>query len=196
MARDEYLHSWAFCYMMLHNPNYSKRFHSLGNAFVAEQRDIFDDYFAPARDKIEFEHQLFLQHASIGYRVDLCAWDWSRRFTALEAGQSHKTCVAAGRGFQPSGVSVTGGQRYAYEAEGHWSLSAGGLPIDANGDVDGAGRLVGVVLNDRTLSEPFPLGTQGTLKPPTSGKLYLRCQDAWNEISDNSGQINLTISSK
>ena len=22
MARDEYLHSWAFCYMMLHNPNY------------------------------------------------------------------------------------------------------------------------------------------------------------------------------
>jgi hypothetical protein len=195
-ARDEYLHSWAFCYMMLHNPNYSKRFHSLGNAFVADQRVGFDDFFASARDKIEFEHQLFLKHVSIGYRVDLCAWDWSRRFTTLEVGRTHKTCVVAGKGFQPSGVTVTKGQRYAYEAEGRWSLSAEGRQIDADGDGEGAGRLFGVVLNDRTLSEPFPLGTNGTLVSPTSGKLYLRCSDAWNELADNTGQLNITISSK
>jgi hypothetical protein len=194
MARDEYLHSWAFCYMMLHNPNYSKRFRGLGYAFVAEQRDVFDEFFAPARDRIEFEHQLFLKHASIGYRVDLCAWDWSHRFTTLEIGQTHKTCVSAGRGFQASGLTVTSGRRYRYEADGSWSLSVNGQQIDANGDQEGSGRLLGIILNDLTLSEPFPLGTNGTLKSPASGKLYLRCADAWNEIADNVGQISISIS--
>lgn len=196
MARDEYLHSWAFCYMMLHNPNYSKRFRGLGNAFVAEQKVDFDDFFAPARDKIEFEHQLFLKQISIGYRVDLCAWDWSHRFTTLEPGRTHKTSVVAGKGFQPSGVNVTKGKRYAYEAKGQWSLSPVGEPIDANGDKEGAGRLFGIVLNDRTLGEPFPLGANGTLASPANGKLYLRCLDAWNELADNTGQLNITISAK
>lgn len=196
LARDEYLHSWAFCYMMLHNPNYSKRFRSLGNAYIAEQRDVFDDFFASARDKIEFEHQLFLKHAAVGYRVDLCAWDWSHRFKTLEAGQTHVTCVVAGKGFQASGLTVTSGQRYRYEAVGNWSLSADGHLIDANGDGEGAGRLLGAVLIDHTLSEPFALGTNGTLISPTSGKLYLRCHDAWNEIADNAGQIDITIRSQ
>jgi len=195
-ARHEYLHSWAFCYMMLHNPNYSKRFRSLGNVFVAEQRDAFDDFFAPVRDKIEFEHQLFLKHASVGYRVDLCAWDWSSPFRTLSAKESHKTCVAAGKGFQASGVTVTSGQRYDFQAEGLWLLSADGQQADANGDQDRAGQLVGVVLNDCTLGEPFALGASGTLRPSTSGKLYLRCHDAWNEIADNTGQITVTISGR
>jgi len=69
-----------------------------------------------------------------------------------------------------------------------------GQQIDANGDQEGSGRLLGIVLNDLTLSEPFPLGTNGTLKSPASGKLYLRCADAWNEISDNVGQISISIS--
>lgn len=192
-ARDEYLHSWAFCYMMLHNPNYSKRFHSLGNVYIVEQRNAFDEFFAPVRDRIEFEHRLFLKQASVGYRVDLCSWDWGSRFQTLSVGESHKTRVAAGRGFQASGVTVTRGQLYDYQSEGQWSLSANGQPADADGDDDQAGQLIGVVLNDRTLSEPFPLGTGGSLRPATSGKLYLRCRDVWNEIADNTGQITVMI---
>ncbi|MEX0819971.1 MAG: hypothetical protein WD070_10285, partial [Pirellulaceae bacterium] len=133
-ARAEYLHSWAFCYMMLHNPNFSVRFRSLGNVFIADQRNAFDDFFAPARDKIEFEYQFLLKHAAQGYRVDLCSWDWDHRFAALDAGQSHKTCVAAGKGFQASGVTVTSGRRYRYESEGRWSLSPDGQQISADGD--------------------------------------------------------------
>lgn len=193
-ARAEYLHSWAFCYMMLHNPNYSKRFRSLGNAFIAEQRDVFDEFFASARDKIEFEHQLFLKNASIGYRVDLCAWDWNHRFKGLTTGQSHTTSVLAARGFQPAGVTVSNRQCYDYRTKGKWKLSWEGQELDADGNVEGGGILIGVVLTDQTLSDPFPLGTNGTLKAPTSGKLYLRCQDAWNEIADNAGQIDFTIS--
>lgn len=196
LARDEYLHSWAFCYMMLHNPNYSKRFHSLGNVFVTEQRNAFDDFFAPVRDKIEFEHQLFLKHASVGYRVDLCSWDWAASFRTLAAGESQKIGIDAGKGFQASGVTVTSGQLYDFQAEGQWSLSMDGQPLDANGDKSRAGQLVGVVMSDRMLSEPFPLGTGGTLKPATSGRLYLRCHDAWNEIADNTGRIIVTISGR
>ncbi len=195
-ARDEYLHSWAFCYMMLHNPNYSKRFHSLGNVFIVEQRNAFDDFFAPVRDKIDFEHQLFLKHASVGYRVDLCSWDWAAPFRPLPAGESQKVCVAAGKGFQASGVTVTSGQLYDFQAAGQWSLSKDGQPLDADGDKSRAGQLVGVVLNDRTLGETFPLGASGTFKPVTSGRLYLRCRDAWNEIADNTGEITVMISGK
>ncbi|MDA1054965.1 MAG: hypothetical protein O3C40_31465 [Planctomycetota bacterium] len=192
-ARDEYLHSWAFCYMMLHNPNYSKRFRSLGNVFIAEQRNAFDDFFAPVRDKIEFEHQLFLKHASVGYRVDLCSWDWNHRFTTSVAGETQKTRVVAARGFQASGVTVNRDTRYDYQTEGRWSLSADGQQTDADGGENRAGQLVGVVLDDRTLGEPFLLGISGTFQPATSGNLYLRCHDAWNEISDNTGQMTVTI---
>lgn len=195
-ARDEYLHSWAFCYMMLHNPNYSKRFHSLGNVFVAEQRNAFDDFFAPVRDKIEFEHRLFLKNASVGYRVDLCSWDWGTAFRTLSAGESHETSVVAGKGYQASGVSVVSGRQYGFQATGRWSLAPTGQQVDANGDSVQAGQLVAVVLDDRTLGEPFPLGTDGTFQPATSGKLYLRCRDAWNEIADNTGQITVTIRGK
>ncbi|MCA9123495.1 MAG: hypothetical protein H6822_03255 [Planctomycetaceae bacterium] len=193
-ARAEYLHSWAFCYMMLHNPNYSKRFRSLGNAFIAEQRDAFDEFFASARDRIEFEHRQFLRNASVGYRVDLCAWDWSRRFKTLARGQSNTTRVLAARGFQPTGVTITNGQRLTYQTTGKWKLSPTGQELDAAGNLDGGGLLIGVVLTDRTLSNPFPFGTSGTLEPPASGQLYLRCNDAWNEIADNTGQIDITIS--
>lgn len=192
-ARDEYLHSWAFCYMMLHNPNYSKRFRSLGNAFVAEQREAFDDFFAPVRDQIEFEHRFFLKRASEGYRVDLCAWDWNHRFVSLASGKPHKTLTHADRGFQPSGVSVLRGERYNYLATGQWSLLSDGQLTDANGDEHHAGRLIGIVLNDHTLSEPFALGTSGTWRPTTSGNLYLRCEDAWNELADNTGQMKVTF---
>jgi hypothetical protein len=196
LAREEYLHSWAFCYMMLHNPNYSKRFRSLGNVFIQDQRNAFDDIFGSVRHRIDFEYELFLNHAKDGYRVDLCAWDWNPNFTKLTSGESNKTRIHACKGFQTSGVTVTSGRRYKYKADGQWTLTSGADPMDANGDRNRNGQLVGIILNDRTLSKPFQLGISGTLRPTTSGKLYLRCQDAWNEIADNAGQVSVTITRK
>jgi len=192
IARDEYLRSWAFCYLLLHNPNYAPRFRSLGNVFVEKQRDAFDEFFSPVREQIEFEHRFFLEHLAVGYRVDLCRWDWSADFRPLQPSCSHTARVAAARGFQASGLTLSAGQRYHYRAAGAWSLSADGGVTDADGEA-GRGRLVGVVLSEMRLGKAFPLGVEGSFHAPADGLLYLRCEDAWNELADNQGHVDVTF---
>ena len=61
-----------------------------------------------------------------------------------------------------------------------------------------AGQLVGIVLtfDEKTgyhLSKPFSLGRFGTFTAPATGNLYLRCNDRWNEIADNLGEVSALI---
>jgi len=188
-ARDEYLRSWAFCYMLLHNPNYAKRFRAVRTLLLSEQPGTFDSCFDAVRDEIDFEYEFLLDHVAVGYRVDLCRWDWQTRFRPLEGHHSHRTLVEAARGFQASGLEVVAGQRYNCEAEGQWSTGAGCETTDADGREDDASRLVGVVMNAFKLGEPFLLGTNSSFVAPMDGRLHLRCNDAWNELSDNEGHI-------
>lgn len=194
-ARDEYLRSWALCYMLLHNPNYAKRFRTLGNQFVTKKSAAFDAFFAPVRDEIDFEYRFLLAHVAAGYRIDLCRWDWRTRFRPLDAGRSHTTRIVAARGFQAAGLTVVAGQRYTYQADGRWSTSANPGDTDADGGAGDAGRLVGVVMDAFKLSDPLLLGAQGSFKAPTNGRLYLRCNDGWNEVADNTGQVEVKFHS-
>lgn len=73
-------------------------------------------------------------------------------------------------------------------------------PDDASGgnEAPSAGQLVGIVLiydedAGYRLSKPFNLGRYGTFTAPARGNLYLRCNDKWNEIADNSGTISASI---
>ncbi len=194
LARDEYLRSWAFCYMLLHNPNYAPRFRSLGQVFVSQQREAFDEFFSSVRGQMAFEYQFLLTHVDVGYRVDLCRWDWNTKSRPLESGQTHKATVLAARGYQASGLTVVAGQRYQYQADGRWSIDSTTDSVDANGQTSGAGRLVGVVLTDMSLGESFVLGARGNFEAPADGTLYLRCQDGWNELGDNQGRITIRFS--
>lgn len=194
-ARDEYLRSWALCYMLLHNPNYSKRFRTVGQLLVADRRGAFEELFDPVRAEIAFEYEFLLEHMSDGYRVDLCRWDWRTRFRPLDGGQTHHSRVAAARGFQASGAEVVAGQQYSYEADGRWSTHSDSGSTDADGRADDSGRLVGVVLNGFKLGKPFTLGVRGTFEAPSTGRLYLRCGDAWNEVGDNEGKIVVRFTS-
>ena len=194
-ARDEYLHSWAFCYMLLHNSNYSKRFRVLGNRLVTKQPGKFDEHFASVRNEIAFEYRFLLERVGDGYRIDLCRWDWRTKFRPLELNRSHKTRVVAARGFQASGLSVVAGEQYTYQTAGRWSTSAEPGDTDADGGAADGGRLVGVVMKGYELSEPLLLGTHGSFESPASGRLYLRCNDAWNEVADNAGQVEVSLRS-
>lgn len=193
-ARDEYLRSWAFCYMLLHNPNYSKRFRAVGGLMVTKQHGAFDSFFEPVRQEIAFEYNFLLDHLTAGYRVDLCRWDWQTRFRPLQRGISYTTRVAAARGFQASGVEVVAGQHYACQSDGHWQMAAEGERTDANGSAGDSGRLVGVVMSAFELGKPFLLGTESRFKASTNGHLYLRCNDGWNQLADNRGQITVKFS--
>ena len=66
--------------------------------------------------------------------------------------------------------------------------------MTAQGNSRGAGKLVGAILQDYVLSEPFELGAKNSgFVAPESGQLYLRCQEKWSALADNEGQINVFI---
>ena len=190
---QNYAWRWALCHMLENNPNYTARFRALGLAYLNGAPAHFADTFAGMLEEIAFEYRFFLAHFDQGYRVDLCSWDWKRKFKPLASGASVAARVNAQRGWQPSGVIVEPGEKYQYRTSGTWQLSKGGGQLSADGESDGRGRLEAVVLRDFLLSRPFALGVQGSFEPPDGGQLYVRCRDDWNSLADNRGAVSVKL---
>jgi hypothetical protein len=72
-------------------------------------------------------------------------------------------------------------------------VTKSGKKLTADGDDEGKGKLVGILFEDYKLSEPFELGANSEWTATGNGNLYLRCQDNWNSIADNSGTIAVKI---
>jgi hypothetical protein len=194
-AREDYLWAWALCHFLVHNPNYSTRFRQLGESYLTGRDDSFERGFGPMAREMDFEYRLFLEQVATGHRPDLCAWDWDARFRVPAAGEIVRRRVLAARGWQPSGLSLAANRRYAFRTEGAWSTRSEG-PL---GSADGGarrGRLVGAVMSDFRLGEPFPLGTEGTFTAPSAGNLYLRCADEWDGIGDNRGEVTVHLTAR
>jgi hypothetical protein len=190
---QNYAWRWALCHVLETNPNFTARFRALGLAYLHGAPARFGDSFGGMLDEIDFEYRFFLAHFDQGYRVDLCGWDWKRKFKELPTGASLGARVNAQRGWQPSGILVSVNQNYEYSASGTWQTSKDAGETTADGDPSGAGRLEAAIFKDFTLSESFPLGSHGTFTPPASGQLHLRCRDPWNELADNRGIVTIKI---
>lgn len=187
---QNYAWRWALCHLLANNQNYSTRFHPLGMALLHGQRTSFTDVYGPMANEISFEYLQFLQNFDIGYRVDLCNWDWNAKHNKLTS-RPVRAKVKAAAGWQPARITVQADSIYRYSTEGHWSVTAQKEQLSAAGQDDGTGRLEGVVFHDYELTEPFELGKGGEFTPPIDGKLFLRCRDRWNELADNSGEITV-----
>ncbi len=187
-----YARRWALCHLLVNNENYAGRFRALGLNYLSGAKPRFEQVFAGQLDEIDFELREFTAHVEQGYRADLCRWDWQRKFQDAAKTQTSARILAQ-RGWQPSGAILKEGQQYAYAASGTWRSAADAEATKADGDFRGQGRLEGVVLSDFQLSEPFPLGENGTFTAPEDGRLYLRCRDDWNALADNSGFVNVKI---
>jgi hypothetical protein len=189
-----YAWSWLACYLLENNPNYRARFRAMGQDFLANEENTFGKRFDPLAKQLTFEYEFTVAHLAPGYRVDLCAWDWEKRFRPLVGARPVRARVEAARGYQASGLLLSAGQAYTFEASGSWTTGAHDRPITADGSVHGAGRLEAVVLRDYQLSEPFLLGERGSFSAPCDGQLYLRCRDNWSELGDNEGSVLVTLS--
>lgn len=188
-----YAWRWALCYLLANNPNYSRRFKHLGANMMAGNDDSFDKAFGEESDRISFEYDQFIENFDNGYRADLCAWDWSVEATKLTDSKPVNLLVNAQRGWHPTPVQVVAGQKYDVIAQGNWRLSQDGPQIDADGQPSRRGKLVGTVLHNYKLSEPFELGSNFSFVAVDDGQLYVRCLDDWNSIADNSGEIKVYI---
>jgi hypothetical protein len=146
--------------------------------------------------EISFEYLFFLKHFDIGYRADLCHWDWHKKYIPLRGSRAITVKVDALRGWQAAGINVTAGQEYEFASTGSWKTAKESPLVAADGEEDGTGRLVGIVMKDFELGEPFDLGSYGSFAAPSDGKLYLRCQDAWPKIADNAGKLSVRLKLK
>jgi hypothetical protein len=198
---QNYAWRWALCHLLANNPNYADRFRPLGLGLLTEQPVTFELVYGPMATEICFEYLFFLKHFDVGYRADLCAWDWKKKFKPLRTGTITATVAAKG-GWQPTGAIVAQGEQFDFSAEGTWKLAKGGEATSADG-VTGRGKLVGMVMKDFALegslkledylSEPFDLGGYGTFTAPQDGKLYVRCSDGFCELADNTGSIKVKL---
>jgi len=193
---QNYAWRWALCHLLANNTNYSAKFRPLGLAILTEKNATFEQTYGDMADEISFEYKFFLKHVDVGYRADLCSWDWKRKFLVLKGPTSLTAKVSAQRGWQATGATLVAGQPYEYTAKGTWQTGSDKKPINADGDSDGAGRLEGILMDKFELTEPFDLAAEGTYTSAVKGNLYLRCKDAWSELADNKGQISVKLKAK
>ena len=189
-----YAWRWALCQLLANNPNYSDRFKALGIAMMTGVPGAsFESVYGPVAREVSFEYDFFVRTLDNGYRTDLCAWQWGRKFQVVPTARHATARVQARYGWQASGIKLQSGQSYDYVAEGTWKIAADGDDLDADGRDDGRGRLVGVLMYDYQLGERLELGTRGTLIAPQDGDLYLRCQNDWNRIADHQGSVTIHL---
>ena len=185
-----YAWRWALCHLLANNPNYAKRFKQLGIAIMSKGPDSFDNAFGPIASSISFEYDQFIQNFGNGYRVDLCVWDWKSKPRKLSKTAKTKVVVDAQAGWQATKLKVTHTTAYDFAAQGNWKTDPQ-IETDADGTSDGSGRLEAVIYNDFELSEPFDLGKRGSFTASQDGHLFVRCKDAWTDLSNNDGQISV-----
>lgn len=189
-----YAWRWALCHLLANNPNYNEQFRGLGIAMMSGQPDTFESAYGQVAPQISFEYAQFVQHVANGYRVDLCAWQWDKRFLGLRGGRKAKVDIRAAYGWQASGVEVEAGVTYRIQTAGTWKVDGLTEGCTGDGEESGEGRVLGVVMTNFELSEPIELGADMTFTVPVSGLLYLRCQDEWVALADNEGSLEVTLS--
>jgi len=190
---QNYAWRWALCHLLANNTNYQKRFRPLGLALLQKKATSFEQVYGSMADEIIFEYLLFLENMQTGYRMDLCSWNWKARPRVLKGTRPLKVDVEAKSGWQPTKAQLTKGEEYEFTTEGTWSTLENGDPVNANGDEQGVGKLVGILFNDYKLSEEFEIGAYGKFTAPADGHLFVRCKDEWGTIADNDGEIEFQI---
>lgn len=198
-----YAWRWALCYLLANNPNYSKRFHQLGVNLMVEKEDSYKKAFGANADRIAFEYDQFIANFDNGYRPDLCIWQWRDDAQAI-GDKRAKISVDAQQGWQATGILLEQGERYDFICPGSkdesgkrvapsWQIRKDKI-VSPSGNARGDGRLIGAILSEYKLSEPFEIGSkQLAAEVPTSGQLYVRCREKWNALGDNDGKVNVYV---
>lgn len=190
-----YAWRWALCHFLATNPNYAKDFRQLGIALMRKRRGAsFENTWRRKASELTFEYHQFLKHLEAGLRADLIAWQWGGKWTRPNAGRGLQRKIQAARGWQATGAIVESGVSYETRTKGEWKISADSAMLDADGDDQGQGRLIGVIMNDRfELSGQFEIGADSDFVASGDGHLYVRCQERMSLIGDNDGEVNFAI---
>jgi len=204
-AKRPYAWSWALCSFLDKHPNYRDRFrelvrHSSEPGFEGRLQEAYRN-----EPRLNPEWQLFLAHMEEGYDFDRASIDFKRgvifaRPTDVE--------VQADRGWQSSGLQVERGKSYSITAEGRVTLGQSTKPwISEPAGISlryAYGRPIGTLLaavvsdprqigGDGGLLKPLAAGTSTIIEPAATGTLYLRINDRFSSLADNTGSYRVNV---
>lgn len=206
---EPYAWSWAVCAFLDTHPDCRDQFRELARVQDGDEfRQRLAELFAPDRDRLSLEWELFVRSLEYGYDIERAAIDWQSG-AASDPMEAVPVEVIANRGWQSSGVALRSGRSYDIRATGEvvlamepkpWRSEPQGVTIRYSGGVP-IGRLTGIVLPDLDTSfdadsppSPiFSLGSEATIRPERNGVLYLRVNDAWNSLANNQGSYRVEI---
>lgn len=199
---DAYAWAWALVHFLAELPETREDFRQIvqgvvrGDSHAALERLLGD----------ERRQQLWQW-----YVADLChGYDLARALPSgddfdVEETLSADISIAANRGWQSTRVRLQGGQSYRISAKGRvelasqprpWVSEPVGVSIRYHAGLP-LGRLIGRYWptdpgSSRDLAT-VSIGDQGVYRPSEDGVLFLRVNDFWNELSDNTGEYTVTV---
>ena len=206
LNNESYAWSWALCLWLDRHPRYQERFRELGQHLSRRAlARAFARLFGEDLPNLRMEWMVFIHSLQYGYQFEQAAMVLADGRPLYE-GAERTARVMADRGWQSSGVHVQGGTAYELLASGRFTLADDPKPwiSEAQGISfryfrgRPLGQLLGAVHEEgdttgRSLLEVFSLGRHHRFVPASSGTLYLRLNDSWSELSENTGHIDLQV---
>lgn len=201
---------WAACVFLDQHPDFQNDFRKL----VQQVQDTSNKFSAvylvklsPQTRSLLEQWQLFVARIDYGYDIAREAVIYRQ---PRSLGEQEPIRVDAARGWQSTGIRLEAGQRYRITASGRFQVDADpdiwwsepngvtlryyqGLPV---------GQLIAAINDDQQplhdvtpLLFPQPVGLDAELVPENSGTLFLRINDAPNDLDNNRGEIQVTVRS-
>lgn len=208
---NAYAWSWALCAFLDGHPRYRDRFRRLGSLVTSRNGsgvELQEVYQADWRDLSE-EWLVFAGNVCPAYDIERTVLDLRAGKAAASGAAESKVEIAAGRGWQSSGVLVEQGKSYEIRGEGRcvvaqtskpWESEPQGISFRYHAGVP-LGMLVATVRSEARLEKtPYttmlhviPIGRERRITPDVTGTLYFRVNDFWGELADNTGAYRVTL---
>jgi hypothetical protein len=201
---ESYAWCWALCRFLDSHPKYRSEFRSAARRLstVPLQQGLASLLVTQIVD-VETEWTLFAASIEHGYDFERAVIN----FPAAPSKSSSSATIASNRGWQVTEIQVEAGRGYSVTASGRFTLADKPKPwvSEANGVSIRyvKGRPIGLLLASVLADDPgerassmltvVPLGNSVTFKAPFTGRLCLRVNDAFSELSDNRGSLTVTV---
>lgn len=203
-----YAWSWALCTFLAKHPVTTEDYRHVCHQWETDEfLRAFQAFWMKHKTVITADWELFRE--SLCYGFDLPRGATVRaETTPLEPGATREVQIRADRGWQSTGIGVLKDQSMQITATGRitlaettkpWLSEPQGISVRYS-EGKPIGRLLGAIQRE-TPSEDgpvrcwefFDIGPGSTIRAPDAGTLFLRVNDRWSELSDNSGGYHATV---
>ena len=208
LKNDAYAWSWALCKFLDTHPRYRDRFRHITQHVSASRLDSdLAKLFDPDTADLHEEWLLFAKNLCHGYDIERAAIEFK---AGKPVGKTTARAeIAADRGWQSSGVLVEKGGTYRITADGRYTVAQ--LPEPWECEPQGVsirycegkplGMLLGTIRSSEapkesprtTMLKVIPIGRELQITAEITGTLYLRVNDFWNELADNTGKLEVIV---